>query len=80
LAAGVTNKALAPWASNLDRSIVFSRMFKNGVKNIDLNKVYKPNLTSKSRFKLGDVEINDPNLYYRQVGSKIAREFPKTGR
>jgi len=32
------------------------------------------------RIKVGDVEINDPNLAYRQVGESVAREFPTTGR
>jgi hypothetical protein len=29
---------------------------------------------------VGDVEINDPNLAYRQVGESITKEFPITGR
>lgn len=33
-----------------------------------------------SRVKVGDVEINDPNLAYRQVGESIVKEFPITGR
>ena len=32
------------------------------------------------RMKVGDVEINDPNLAYRQVGESIAKEFPITSR
>jgi hypothetical protein len=32
------------------------------------------------RYRLGDVEINDPNLNYRQGTSGIVRDFQKTGR
>ena len=35
--------------------------------------------TSHNRFKLGDVEINNPNLNYRQTGSGAIENFYKTG-
>jgi len=32
-----------------------------------------------NRFRLGDLEINNPNLYYRQGGPEMGESFLRTG-
>lgn len=45
-----------------------------------LGEVETPTPTPQMRYRLGDVEINDPNLNYRQGASGLADDFLKTGK
>lgn len=45
----------------------------------DANAARKALTSGKTRIKVGDVEINNPNLNYRQVGSGTAKDFIETG-
>lgn len=45
----------------------------------DANAARKALTSGKTRIKVGDVEINNPNLNYRQVGSGAAKDFIETG-
>lgn len=45
-----------------------------------LGEVETPTLTPQMRYRLGDVEINDPNLNYRQGARGTADDFLKSGK
>lgn len=49
---------------------------KRGIRTTRLN---QPLLEPTMRFKVGDVEINDPNLYYRQGTKEMGDDFLKSG-
>jgi hypothetical protein len=44
-----------------------------------LGEVETPEIVPEMRYRLGDIEINDPNLNYRQGTSEIVKDFQKTG-
>lgn len=69
---------ISPYA----KSAILANKLNRQIRNTKLpqSQLNVTELHPHSRVKVGDVEINDPNLAYRQAGESIAKEFPITGR
>lgn len=65
-------KAIAPY--------LLSWRFNQNIKNAKLPQQQLNIDPAHVRVKVGDVEINDPNLAYRQTTEPVAKEFYVTGR
>lgn len=50
------------------------------MRTMPLGEVETPTLTPQMRYRLGDVEINDPNLNYRQGARGTADDFLQSGK
>jgi hypothetical protein len=55
-----------------------AKMLMENVGNTTLSST-SPTVAPKILFKLGDVEINNPNLYYRQGSRHMGNHFLRTG-
>lgn len=71
---------LGPKALSMTRNAVRSPLVGARMRTMKLGSVEQPELIPQSRYKVGDVEINDPNLNYRQGSQGMADDFLQSGK
>lgn len=62
------------------RNAVRSPLVGVRMRTMKLGSVEQPELISQSRYRVGDIEINDPNLNYRQGSQGMADDFLQSGK
>lgn len=71
---------LVPRALLAARNVVRAPLIGAKTRTMKLGPVEQPEITSQSRYRVGDVEINDPNLNYRQGSQGTADDFLQSGK
>lgn len=71
---------VSPKSLSAIKNIVKSPLVGARMRSTKLKVTEQPELAPQSRYKVGDVEINDPNLNYRQGRQGTADDFLQSGK